>query len=247
MAGLAAIFGGALSGLGKGIAQQGEMDWNERKERAMAALRAQQDADRDERGQTNDIAKIEKTGEVQGKLQRDNDIRQGELQAEQDARRTKAQEIIADKQFNQQITLKSIDAKNERSLTLLRGSIAERQDAAGVKLRADIESGDVKDIKEGSDGFYHGVRKNGDSFNLNIGVPVKADEGSGGTIAAARAARGGAAPVPASRPPAQQKPAAGSGNTFTMAEAQATAKARGMPVDSVVRIMKQQGFKLAAS
>lgn len=198
--GLGNIIGGALQGFGKGTAEVGRMAADERRQIALQEMRSKSAAQQTE--QRYDLADRNASR---------SDSRSDFFGARNAERNSVAKEASDGRKFEQQVKLKKIDFENDKQMTKLRGSIDRDNTEAGVRLRASIEQGEVKQVLEGSDGQYHAVFGDGKTQATGVGVVPDAPKGGGyGSVAAARGERGGGlgGPNPTPTPAAASQPAA---------------------------------------
>lgn len=199
MGGLGMVLGGALQGVGQGMAMQAKDDLETRRSTALENLRNQnesagriQTADLQDR---NDARKTARTTDSTIVVNRT----QAETQAQRDAR------------------LQGYEQSNIR----LRGAIDSAQasnsaaaSAEAAKVEREWKSGQVTDIKAGADGFYYKITAAGVEVKTNIPVAPKDMVGSGGlgleglggpprapAAPAAKPAAQAAKPAPANKPP----------------------------------------------
>ncbi|SKB32271.1 hypothetical protein [Sphingopyxis flava] len=254
MGSLGYIVGGALQGIGSGMAQQAQSDAEERRQMALENLR-QQNAQSNMRLQAelNDTnaAKSDARGDYYDARKTE---RGASVDAQSDARK-----------FGYQVQLKKMDFANDIERTRLESALAQGRDAATLQLRAQIERGEIRQIVESGDGQYYAIRGDGSQIATGVKVPPKAMEDGTGSIANARAARGGggigsaaatapAKPAPSPAPakpaakPAAAKPAPvkpGSKGTVTMAQVDALARDRGLTRAEALRFAESQGYAVA--
>ncbi|WP_337846829.1 hypothetical protein [Sphingomonas sp.] len=260
MSGFGHILAGALTGIGQGIAQQGQMDYEARRQIALENLRQSNQLQRD--ATQHGYRKEEITAQTDANIATDKartvnddwlDSRKTERSTSSqivvDNNRGKIEEKQDERRFRQQVQLKNIDFQNEKEMTRFQTGLAMQSAQQQAQLKQQMESGEIGDIKEGSDGYYYGIRKDGSTVKLNVQAPR--EEGVlSGRPPAAGGGIGAAAPAPAPAPsakpaaPKAQAPQQSGGKTYTMKEAQETAKARNITVDQVHAVMRANGYKL---
>jgi hypothetical protein len=251
------IVGGALQGLGAGMAAKGQMDAEERRQFALERVRQQNAMEMANVGKENQKELIG----VQTNANMDLDTHQAKNDDWRDARSTQRQMAstitvnnnqaqnqskLQKEGFGQQLTLKSVDFANEKEMTRFRAGL----DMQGVQQRAQIEqqmrSGEISDVKEGEDGTYYAIRRDGSVSSLGFRSVTQASPFGDRISSAGGTPPPAPAPAPARQPAAQPKAqqAQTQGKTYTKAEAAATAKNRGMTEEQVHRIMRENGYKL---
>ena len=173
MAGLGMILGGALSGFGAGLAKQGEMDFQQRRDTALENLRNQnqQDNIRLQAGEQRT------TQREQADLNDRNDARQ-------EARRTSSTMAI-DKNRN------TLDTQQRERLARLEAALRTQQTAQTAQIEAQIRNGEITDTLQDEQGNYFAVYKDGKTKPLNIkGAPKAAAGATAGSSIFDRAAGG---------------------------------------------------------
>ncbi len=229
------IAGGLAQGLGAGMAKQAEMDWQQRREIALENLRSQNN--RAEALNTADLNDRNASRQVERTTNAD--IQKAGVEAQITANRDK-------QQFQNQVTLEKIRFDNDKEMTGLRSALARANDESSMRLKRELETGDVTDVLKGSDGFYWTIDKSGRQSRTSIGVPPEASAGSGSILEKLAPPQPTAAPAAAApKPKAQPAPAKG-GKTYTAQDAAATAKRYNISVDEVHRQMRQNGYKLTS-
>lgn len=236
------VLGGALSGAGGGMARQAEMD--RQHAQAMEKISVEQkfqETLENLRSKNSRAAQAEQYNYID----RNN--------ARQTQRETTQSITVANNNFSQQVKLKEIDFANDVAMTKLQGSIQRSNSAAAAQLQNELDKGDISQIFEGGDGFYYKAYKDGRIESTQVAIPPPDTKSSeGGSIAKIRAERGGSEPTPAPKKPQGSEPSkaapkpAPKGNTYTQADAAATAKKHGVSVDEVHRRMRAAGYKLTA-
>lgn len=247
------VIGGALMGVGAGLAQM-----QKNKSDAVAADLA------DRREQ----ALIKMRGDVtmgindqQGQITRANTTAEYNLRDRNDAtsavRDTQKAVIVEGQKQKGQISLEQLRASNDAGLARLKSrlNMTENQAKAAQDLANDAtlagqQVGETRVAVDGSMVLYSKdgkvLRRSGAGMFKPDG-PREKDEDS----SAVERARGGAAPAAATAKPAtapaQVKQPAAAGKTYTMADAKATAEARGISVAEVQKVMKANGYKLTGN
>lgn len=228
------VWGGLAQGIGQGIAKQGEMAAEERRQMALESLR-----------QSNDMERIN----TQADLQDRNDARSTQRGLSADISRAGAQgEIQAtrdEKQFGYDLKILNVKDDQEKANMRLKSALDLGNDQAVLELRQKLDNGTVRQLTEGGDGNYYASYGDGRMVNTGVPVPVKTSNDSGSVLDQARAARGGT-PAPAASAPASTQPSrsVSAQKTYTLQDAQATAKKHGVTVEEVNRRMRAQGYKL---
>ena len=168
------ILGGALSGVGKGLAMQAEQNALERREARLAAAR-------------------------QAERQEDRSWRKEDLQIAEDSTARRDQRLHnQDKeklglQFGNQVELaKQAETAEQREalreeqrtyrLEAFRSQLDINKSAALAKIGKQLEAGDIYDIQEGEDGTVYAVTKGGKVRSLGTKAPKKAEAGGSSTL-----------------------------------------------------------------
>lgn len=183
MGGLGYFIGGALSGIGQGIARQGEMDAEQRRQTALENLRQQNSIALEDRRSANQRQEIAVQGEEQRKSQESSARWQDWGDARSNDRRTSST-IKIDKVRNAlDIAKVQVQARLEEAQ---RNNDTQRQIQLQGALRQ-MENGDIKDVVASGDGRYYGVTKGGQKIDLGITAPDKqlfsGGAGAGGLLA----------------------------------------------------------------
>ncbi len=245
MAGLGYIVGGALQGLGSGLAKQAELDITSRRDAALEALRTQNrrsemqfDADLRDRNDARSSERETNKAITVGKANTANTI------------------TIDDARTKNDITLKKMDFSNQQTMAKLNGAISRQNDAAAIRLRRDLESGDIAETFEADDGQIWGLSKTGERKPTGVYFnpkPVKSDPLAGLSMDDDEDGKP-AAPAPRTRPAGGEapptKPAAQGGSkpqakVYTASEVREAAKALGWTEDQVRQWAKANGYKLS--
>ena len=140
----------------------------------------------------------------------------------------------------------------------VRGAIARQNDEAAMKLRDQLESGQIVDTLLDESGEYVGITRNGKQvrtgvYGHTVDTTFRPYAGSGGYGGSALfpelepqglgAAAAPAQPAPAAQGQRQQQAPAGQ-RTMTQEDIQATAEARGISPAAAKMLLEQLGFKL---
>lgn len=245
MGGFGYIVGGALQGLGQGMAAQGQADAASRREAALEALRTQNrraevtmDADLRDRNDARSTQRDTNKQITVGKANTQNSI------------------IVDGVRTNNDIKLKSVDLANSKSLARLNAALDTQKDAASQRLRESLSTGDITQTFEADDGQIWGLTKGGQRVSTGVFFApktLKDGEDGSGLISRARGERDGsggtAAPAPAPQP--KTKPAAGNAQapaakpkTYSSAEVKNAAKQLGWSEQQVRDWAKANGWKL---
>ncbi len=174
---LGRIVGGALSGVGAGMAQAAEA----RRQQSLEILRQQfqtQQADtayerQRERDDTTYKRQAERDATLQG-YKVENDTRDYQQDVGKIAVTARAQQSRDQQQHG--YTMAEIGAKqlNEQDNIRLKSRLDRSNTAAEVRLRDSLEAGDVRSVVRGKDGQYYGVTDRG-----LVATGVKADPTAG--------------------------------------------------------------------
>lgn len=239
------LLGGALQGLGAGIAAKGQADAEERRQIALENLRAKNQSEKDARDHSNEKDRLTQQYGLMDTNNAKQTARETDAAIVKDNVRTKNDITIKGVEHKQKVELTQIDFKNDQAMANLQGAIQRSNTAASQRLAKDLESGEVTQLFEGGDGTYYQMRRDGTITTTGIATPVKETSKSGSVLDRAREARqGGASPAPKASAPAK---AAEPSKTYTQADAVATAKKHGVSVDAVHARMRQAGYKLSAN
>lgn len=197
MGGLGHVIGGALQGIGQGMAMQVKDNLETKRATALEKLRAE-----------NDSARLVQQANLQD--------RNASRQTDRETNKT----IIVNR--NQAETQAQRDARlqgYEQSNIRLRGAIDSAQasnnaaaNAAAAQVEREWKSGQVTDIKAGADGFYYKITAAGVEVKTNIPVAPKDLVGGGGlggegVLGQVRGGAPAAAPKPAATPEPKRPPA----------------------------------------
>lgn len=159
MAGLGMVLGGALSGFGAGLAQQGQMDFQQRRDMALENLRNQ--------NKQTEIA-------VQGNENRKTEMVEADLTDRNNARqnaRTTSSTMAIDKNKN------SLDTAKAERLARLEAELGRTNAAAAEALKRETAAGEVSDTFQDEQGNWYVLYKNGQQKSLNVKGALKAPAG----------------------------------------------------------------------
>ena len=162
MAGLGMILGGALSGFGAGMAKQGEMDFEQRRQAALENMRQQNQ-------QTN----IKLQGEEQRTTQRERALLDDQLN-ENDSKRRTASTITVDKNRN------ALDIAKSERLAKVESQLRRTDASAAEELKRQTAAGEVSDTFQDDQGNWFVLYKNGSQKPLGVKGALK----TSGTAAA---------------------------------------------------------------
>lgn len=244
--GFGAIIGGALTGLGKGIAEQGAENARARSAMALEELRAKRDSE-----------KLVQTADLQDRNATRSDARTDYYEARKTERDTGSKLKVG-------ITLENARAANDRAMESMKQNFQSNQSAIEFGRKTAEEArraGELIDRYEtAEDGSLIGITQTGKIYRSSVKLaprnqysPGAENPDEGGTLAGARERRegggiGSAAAAPPPRTTATQqvkpKPQVQTQPTYSAAEAAATAKARGIPIAQVHAMMRANGYKL---
>lgn len=174
MAGLGFIIGGALAGYGQGLAEQGKMDFEQRRNMALESLRNQNQQDNirlqaDQQRQTQQEA---------AKLDDWKDSRSN------DRRTTSTMKIDTNRN--------ALETAQRERLARLESTLKSDATAESARIEAKIRSGEIIDTIQDSSGNYYAIYRNGEQKPLNIKGALPASVAGGGSIL--ERASGGANP-----------------------------------------------------
>lgn len=172
------LLGGALQGLGAGIAAKGVADAEERRQIALENLRADNSREAAATAHSNGLD----TQQKQFDLSDRNASRQNE-------RQTNSQIIIENKKtdndikrdgvlFNQQKEQKKIDFNRDKELIALRAAAARASSEAQAKFQDALNSDDYSHTIIGDDDQYYTVYKNGTYKPTDIFAKASAESGT---------------------------------------------------------------------
>lgn len=244
--GLGRVLGHAMMGYGKGtaIVAQSEMEAQaaevENKRRiALENLRAQNDS----------VARRE-TADLNDR----NDARSTERSLSTDLVKLDAQEEVTERTDNRRHA-------HDKEIASVTSSLRRTETAEQLKLADKLDraakAGDVHAVEvDGATGEKVIVYRNGQRERTGIMATQRELTGSGGSsvgssaldlarsgggLGSPRPAAPAASTAPTTKPNAQQA----GGKTYTMADAQATAKQHGVSVEDVHKRMREAGYRLA--
>jgi hypothetical protein len=148
-------------------------------------------------------------------------------------------------QHQRNIEIIGIEGDQAQALDRFRSGLRKQEAAYGADLEKGAKAGEF-DILEGGDGFYYKVFGSGKMERTLVQVPERQLTHSGsGSTSTLDALRQGSAPargVAQAAPTTQvERPES---QTYSQAEAAATAKKHGVSVDEVHRRMRAAGYKL---
>lgn len=188
--------GGALAGIGQGIVANAQADIEAKRQAALAAMKAKYDATKNEQDHQYKMTEIESAADYADRNE-----------ARKTTRGFVADTKKAEQKFGFDKSLEAFKFGNEKALASFKSNLDVRKDAAAQKLKADIESGQVKDIIKSGDGQYYAVYADGRQEGTGIAVPPPETSGGSSTIEAARNATKPAAKPAAPKPaPPAKKP-----------------------------------------
>lgn len=203
MGGMGAFLGGALQGIGAGLAAEGRQRWEDRREMALQQLRGQQAAELASKQHAN------RKDEIATQAQFDN------WKDSQKTERTTASTIATDRaKTDNDIRVVSAREQSDRRLEVLRNNLGIKRDAAktaaDAKAEKDLQAGEIKETFVSGDGYLWVVPKRGAPYQTSAKAterdmygPRAASPGSGGVlaeVAAGRAGGGQALPAPSAAP-----------------------------------------------
>lgn len=246
MAGLGYVLGGALQGLGSGLAAQGQADATQRREIALENLRTQNrrgemvmDADLRDRNDARSTTRDTSKQITVGKANTSNQITV-------DTARTK-----------NDIQLKTIDYRNQQQMARLNSALDTQRDASSQRLRQQMQSGEISETFEADDGQIWGLTKGGQRVATGVYfAPKTMTDGEDSSGLLASRAQGGAEVAPPAKPqprtqPVGAKPAAQGGGakpapakTYTSSEVRTVAKELGWSEDQVRQWARSNGYNL---
>ena len=176
MAGLGFAIGGALQGLGAGLAQQGASDAAARREMALEAARSankrmEQQSAYDLGEQSADKA-LERSKQL---ATHTSGLRVGEggIAAENQIKIDTAKTV-------NDLKLKTLDFKNQQTLERLKGAITRENSAAAAKLQQELNAGDIQRTFEAANGEVWTMRVDGRIQSTGVFMAPKASESTGG-------------------------------------------------------------------
>lgn len=257
MAGGNFILGGLLSGLGRGM----EQDYLAKREEALTRLREQNQLDAENRAEQRDIRKETRTEE--------RDSRKMERDAGYDIQKLKVAGDIksADRrdQFGYDVQLTKIKASEDRSteafkakldkdIATLKSQLDQSSDAESQRLKAELDSGNIKDRVTDANGRVILIRNDGKMITTPFTEKEKVDTGDyrsrdrkhgptpegfdpNSSSASSNSGDGGPWYSPGAKPAPTERVA-------TAAQVQEAAKAKGWTVEQTKRWMRENGWSL---
>src|SRR3546814_8299672 len=130
------IIGGALQGIGGAMAQQAQMDAEQRRQFALENLRQQ-----------NSQSNMRLQADLNDANAARSDARGDFYDARKTSRSADVDAASDARQFGYQVELKKMDFANDMERTRLESALAQGRDAATMQLRSQIESGEIKQIR----------------------------------------------------------------------------------------------------
>lgn len=259
MGGLGFVLGGALQGIGQGIATQAQSNIEERRKLALEDLRHRNQLTEDEHKATQ----------------------QDWVNGRQTARQTSSQIVVDKAKTGNDIALEGVRASNAQALERLQQNLTLSRElqVEGAKLANDLAKmgKEVGDYRVAADGSIWAYSKTGavlgnskpgkfnptaqgrglgsgstlDSLDLGDGAPTPAPTG---TPTPTKPTSAPAAPAAPSTGRGIQRPRAGNRGTpaegektYTVADAQATATKNNVTIEEVHRRMRNAGYKLTGN
>lgn len=191
---LGTVLGGALQGIGAGIVQQGQQ------KAEAAAVEAKETA-----AMRREVA-LENLRN-QNAMSRDrtqSDLKVGEMKVGAQLDDTKDARHIA-RTTGSQIAVDKARTQNDITITQVKARLDRDNSTAAIQLKAQIDSGQVKDTVEDDDGNIYAIMADGTTKNTGIKFRPRPAAGGIGADAFPMAAPGAASPsgtaTPANRPP----------------------------------------------
>lgn len=263
MAGGNFILGGLLSGLGRGM----EQDYLAKREEALQRLRKQNQMDAENRAEQRDIRKESRTDE--------RDARKMERDAGYDIQKLKVAGDIksADRrdQFGYDVQLTKIKANEERGtvafkdkldrdMATLRARLDQNNDAESQRLKAELDSGNIKDRVTDANGRVILIRNDGKMVTTPFTEKDKVDTSTYKSKEQQEEERRWKGKTPGNFDPNASPTPSNSGDgspwyspgakpatterVATKAQVQEAAKAKGWTVEQTQRWMRENGWSL---
>lgn len=246
MGGLGYVLGGALQGLGSGLAAQGQADAAQRREIALENLRTQNrrtemvmGADLTDRNDARSTARNTSKEITVGRAAATNQI------------------TVDGARTSNDIKLRTVDFRNQQQMARLNAALDTQRDASSQRLRQQLESGEISQTFEADDGQIWGMTKGGQRVATGVYfAPKTMTDGKESSDLMPSRASGGtdvappAKPQPRTQPVGSKPPAQGGGTkpaptkTYTSAEVKAAAKELGWSEDQVRQWARSNGYKL---
>jgi hypothetical protein len=185
---LGMIVGGALQGIGAGLGQKAQLDYEAMRQQALENLRS-----------SNNRAEIG----MRGAQDRDTATHKSKLDDTNDARHvartTNSQIVVDNARTTNDIKIEQVKFGNDREMAKFKSALDVSADEIKQRIGAAIDAGQVKEVIKGGDGQYWAIQQDGQRVPTGIMVP----EEGGGSILTKK-------PAPTATPkaaPTGQKPA----------------------------------------
>ena len=257
MAGGNFILGGLLSGLGRGM----EQDYLAKREEALQRLREQNKMDAENRAEQRDIRK-EDRADTRAETAADRAVIRDERKlrvAGEETRSTKAVEFGYDVQLtkikaSEDRGTEAFKAKLDKDIATLKAQLDQNNDAESQRLKAELDSDNIKDRVTDANGRVILIRNDGKMITTPFTEKEKVDtgdyrsrdrkrgptpEGFDPNSSSASSNSGDGSPwySPGAKPAPTERVA-------TAAQVQEAAKAKGWTVEQTKRWMRENGWSL---
>jgi hypothetical protein len=160
--------GGALAGAGEGMAMKAKNDMELKRQQVLEAIRSrynQEDATH-QAGLNDGLAQNAADRKLVADMLNDERDVEGRIK-------------IEGVKHGNDLSLEEVKARNTRSLEGFKAVLDQRRDAASIKLKAEIDNGEIKDVVQDSSGRYIKILNDGRTVATKIIGPVKGDSGDG--------------------------------------------------------------------
>lgn len=158
--------GGALAGAGEGMAMKAKNDMELKRQQVLEAVRSrynQEDATH-QAGLNDGLAQNAADRKLVADMLNDERDVDGKIK-------------IEGVKHGNDLSLEEVKARNTRSLEGFKAVLDQRRDAASIRLKAEIDNGEIKDVVQDSSGRYIKILNDGRTVATKIIGPVKGDSG----------------------------------------------------------------------
>lgn len=160
--------GGALAGAGEGMAMKAKNDMEIKRQQVLEAVRSRynQENATHQAGLNDGLAQNAADRKLVADMLNDERDVDGKIK-------------IEGVKHGNDLSLEEVKARNTRSLEGFKAVLDQRRDAASIKLKAEIDNGEIKDVVQDSSGRYIKILNDGRTVATKVIGPVKSDSGDG--------------------------------------------------------------------
>lgn len=162
------VWGGLLQGLGGGLAAMGQADLEERRRIALESLR-----------HSNALNEAQADAVLKNDLNAKQVERQLSADIVRDGVRTNNDIKLEGVKAASARDLENLRTRNDKDLARLKATLDADNDAASQRLKAELETGQVDDVRVAQDGSYVVFKKNGQVLKTNIKAAQREVTGAG--------------------------------------------------------------------